>query len=841
MKKTILFLFLIFAAFAVFAAPARPGTYKYTQPDGTVVVLQNHGDEYYHWTTDALGRTVEMDDDGYYRPVSVSRAAQKARRARALTQARARGWSSYDNPPVTNFGDRKVLCIIAEFQPTKSGNKVVFDGKFVLENPNQHFTDMLNKQGYSENNAIGSVRDYYVENSMNQYRPSFDVYGPVTLSGDSKYYDNNGVDKAIIEAYNLMSDQIDISKYDTDNNGVVDMILFYYPGYNEAEQAPSWTIWPHQGETTGSFGNLGGKSFNRYFCTSELQGNSGAVPASIGTTCHEFAHSLGLPDFYDVGEDEDGGENSIIDCTYEYDLMCYGNYNDDGRRPPYLTSLERNMLGWMAMPSAITTSGSHALPGVQNNTACRIDGKKSGEFFLLECRNKTGWDSGTSRGGLVVFQVDQSSRRIASGVTAASLWTSTSNKINSYGGHPCYRIVPSISPVASLDDFVFPGRGNATFSPVDWDGNATGLTLTGITFNGSQVSFGTSASGNRMIFGYVTDAYGAPIPDAAVYLSKSHYAFAAPARLSTDVVATTDSNGYYVFELDSDASEYQVVKVRKDGYISRAENVYASSLFNQQDFVMVVRGEDMEADLIKFDEELDMYTVNFSENTAVGMVYTAAELAEMGAIGASLDMVIFAGYLEEGSFESVYVVVDIGGKMVLRKEVTSQYEPLTYLLIDVSEDHIVIPSGKDVFIGFGYTGPAGDYTYLITGPRSTSSGGNYYLEDFLNSTSLMQAVYGSDSQYVYYDFLVAAGLSRSTEADFASYGVSYIKVVDGVPQVVPAAGKTVYQVSWYLDGTPVNGEPGTIDSLPAGAHTYMARISHYDGTFERVYYDVTKE
>lgn len=839
MKKTLFILLaLIVATSSAFAAPARPGTYKYTQPDGTVVVLQNHGDEYYHWTTDARGRVVEMDDDGYYRPVSISQAELKARRAKAI--ARARAWSSYDHPYATNFGDRKVLCIIAEFQPTKSGNKVLFDGKFVVENPRQHFSDMLNKQGYSENGAIGSVRDYYVENSMNQYRPSFDVYGPVTLSHDSRYYDNNGVTEAIIEAYGMLSDQIDIGQYDTDDNGFVDMILFYYPGYNEAEQGPSWTIWPHQGSTTGSYGNLGGKSFNRYFCTSELQGNSGAEPAAIGTTCHEFAHSLGLPDFYDVGDDENGGENSIENCTFEYDLMCYGSYNDNGRRPPYLTSLERNMLGWMPMPSAITSSGGQTLEGVQNNTAFRIDGKKSGEFFLLECRDQTGWDSGTSAAGLVVFQVDQSSRSVASGVTAASLWANT-NSINAYGGHPCYRIVPSKTPIQYYDDFVFPGRSVSTYTPVDWDGNSTGVTLTGIAFSGSKVSFGVSTGGNRMIFGYVTDAFGAPVSDATVYLSKSHYAFAAPARLSTDVVVTTDKNGYYSFDLPDDASEYQIVKVRKDGYISRAENVYAVSLFNQQDFVMIQRGQDMQADLIKFDEELDMYGVNLSENTAVGMVYTAAELAEMGAVGADLDVVIFAGCMEEGSYDSVYVVVDIDGGASVRKDVTSQYEAYTYISVDMSEDHIVIPPGKDVFIGFGYTGDAGDYEYLITGPRTSSSGGNYYMEDFLNSSDLSQAIFGSSSQYEYYDFLVAASLSREVANDFASYGISYITLVDGVPQVVPAAGKTVYQVSWYLDGTPVNGEPGATDTLSKGTHTYMARVTHYDGTSERVYYDVVIE
>ena len=80
-----------------------------------------------------------------------------------------------------------------------------------------------------------------------------------------------------------------------------------------------------------------------------------------------------------------------------------------------------------------------------------------------------------------------------------------------------------------------------------------------------------------------------------------------------------------------------------------------------------------------------------------------------------------------------------------------------------------------------------------------------------------------------------------SEIDFAKQGVSYIKLVDGVPQAVPAAGKTVYAISWTLDGTAVNGNPPAVETLSAGAHTYMARLEFYDGTAERVYFDITKE
>ena len=834
MKKIIFSLLtLVVAAQAALAVPALRGKYSYKQPDGSVIVLENHGDEYYHWTTDASGRTVEMGADGFYRPVDVSVATQRTRAARARANARRVRWSSYDSPFPINKGDRKILCLLAEFQPEVQNGQKVFSGKYTVENPAKHFRDMLNKPGYDEDGAIGSVRDYYVENSMNQYRPSFDVYGPVTLSHSESYYDQNGVHLAIFEIYDKLAGTIDIDQYDTDGDGDLDMVLFYYPGHNEAEHAPSWTIWPHQG--SGYYGMMGSKRLVRYFCTSELRGQSGNDLAAIGTTCHEFAHSLGLPDFYDVGEDNHGGANSALGLTYTYDLMCYGNYNDNGRRPPYLTALERNMLGWMEMPEAINSSGSHTLQGVQDNTASRIDGRTKGEFFLLECRNQMGWDSGTPMAGMVVYQVDQSDRVIASGVTAASLWST--NNINSYGGHPCYRIVPS-QAIMYANDFVFPGRGITTFAPEDWDGNPVGVSLADIAYGDGQVSFGVGVDDSKTIFGYVKDGEGNPLSGATVVLSHSLYEFPAPPLLPTDQACETDANGYYSFTLEASASAFQIVAVRADGYIPLSYNVLAKEHFAQRDFVLLRMGELPPATLQRYDETLGAAGGGHGSSTsrAVGMKYTAAELKEMNAVGGLLRKISFWCAPDAGS--EVYLVVDIGREMKLRKKVTSEYVSGSFQTFDVSDENIVIPEGKDVYIGYGLTNMTpGSFPFRIFGPVSAAHGGNYYLDDFLNQTYWGMIRFNSS----FYDFAVSAVLSFEAKADFATLGVSYIQLVDGVPQVAPAAGKTVHDITWTLDGTPINGTPGAVSDLPAGAHTFMVRMAYYDGTVERIYFDVNKE
>ena len=65
-KRMILALVLLVAGLQMAnARPAYPGKIVYKQPDGKKIVLQRHGDEFCHWTTDAAGKVVKLDADGF--------------------------------------------------------------------------------------------------------------------------------------------------------------------------------------------------------------------------------------------------------------------------------------------------------------------------------------------------------------------------------------------------------------------------------------------------------------------------------------------------------------------------------------------------------------------------------------------------------------------------------------------------------------------------------------------------------------------------------------------------------------------------------------------------------
>ena len=816
---------LLVAAPVLFAVPADPKPFKYTQPDGSIIILQNHGDEYYNWRTDERGRIVEKGADGFYRPITISPQAHRARYARQRPKYSM--WSSYENHPSTNLGEVKILCLIANFS----------DSTFVIDNPRQHFDDMLNQEGYSVNGAIGSVRDYYIDNSLGQYRPHFDVYGPVDLSQSSAYYSNYNkspmrVKEAILEAVELLGDQITLADYDNDHDGNVDMILFYYPGHNPAEGADAAGIWPHQSSTV--IGTAQGLGMNRYFCTSELRGVSGTVPAPIGTTCHEFAHSLGVPDFYDTDYEVNGQART----SSFLDLMDAGSYNDNGRRPPYLSAVERNMLGWSPDPEKIEASQDYVLEPVlyadaQANRAYRIDSRVENEYFILEARDKnTKWDSGLGVSGLVVYHVDKSSLIVADGMTAAYLWENT-NMINVYGSHPCYTSLYQ-GERKYRSDYVFPGSNSITSLDLyDWDGNTAAAGLTDLTVLSEGVSFHATLS-HKAVDGYVADRNGHPIEGARVVLSPSAYVFAAvPAVRPNDKSCLTDENGYYCFEMDDNDSDCQVITVRKEGFVSTSLNVLADKQFSRVYFKLFAPGDGGPATLRKYDDS-SWFIMKFgseAEDQAIGIRYTAEELSAMKAAGAALESVTFFGYATVGTdCEAVYLLVDIDGERMLQEDITDIYTPYNYNGFNVSSAGIVIPEGKDLFIGYGLKGvDTSKMPYLVTKPDEPASGACMCCEDFLNSSVWVE--------HPKYEVILSAVLGLKVPVDFSTHGVSFISLSDGVPTVNVAAGKTIKDSAWYLDGEAVEA-PVSIGDLPAGPHTYMVRLRFYDGTSERIYYDV---
>ena len=484
------------------AVPAHPGKLVYVQPDGTRIVLQRHGDEFAHWTTDATGRTVRKDADGFFREVPDIDLGEVRRRAGARRTQAFRASAAKAGEHVA-IGKKHFLVILVEFSDLSFTSS---------DDPQAAYDRQMNEPGYSRNGATGSARDFYYDNSGGLFEPVFDVYGPVKLSRKYSYYggnDGSGNDKnpeeAVVEGCQALDGQIDFSRYDNDGDGKVDMVFMYYAGYGEADSSDDDSIWPHQWELSaaGKSVTLDGVRVDKYACSNELAGQvelAGKM-GGIGTACHEFGHAMGLPDMYDT----DYYTNGYAGVLYSYSTMCSGSYNNDMRTPPYFNFEERMYLGWVTEDDykEFPRAGTYTIPPINGNVAYRTFTDMDGEYFIYENRTKTGWDRYIPAAGMVVYHADKSSRPVRTAyytATAHDLWYrwEESNSINENGSHPCFYIVPAGNQSSlhtySESRIPFPSGNVDSYVPVSWNGVEGEVSFSRIAYAGGTVTVDVQAS-----------------------------------------------------------------------------------------------------------------------------------------------------------------------------------------------------------------------------------------------------------------------------------------------------------------------------------------------------------
>lgn len=509
-----------------YARPAYRNTTQVTQPDGHRVTIRLVGDEYLHYNTTLDGYSLVRRDDGSYvyaqlnedgqleptamlahdaderaaeerfflesigkqmpkltERMSQMRQRNRAQRSRALSQAHAK---QYD------YQKFRGLVILVEYS----------DCAFRYGNYATIMEEMLNADHYTGNKytnfndngtsvqCTGSMRDYYRDNSDGKFVPTFDVVGPVKVNC-SQYYVNSTwyASELMIKACTAADSKVNFKDYDTDGDGMADMIYFIFAGLGSyIEGNDSRLLWPHQSDLSYENVRKDGVYLGRYACSNELFGSkSWSVLEGIGTMCHEFNHVLGLPDFYDTG---------YTGCVNpgNWSVMADGNDYNVGRTPCGLSLFERYALGF-ASPQVIGEVGEFSLNALHaSNTGYRLDTPVKDEYFLIENRQKVKWDAGLPGHGMLIFRVDSTDSRP---------WYY--NTVNNNHNHPYYELLRAggmkSGTYNSYDDSgkdPFPGTKNVRIinnetspSLKTWAGKPNNLGLRNIKEQAGIITFET--------------------------------------------------------------------------------------------------------------------------------------------------------------------------------------------------------------------------------------------------------------------------------------------------------------------------------------------------------------
>lgn len=408
-------------ATTMMATPAKWNPFTVTNSDGTTLTLVLRGDENYHFYTTTEGVPVLQLDNGDWRlaPELADSIAETWTR-RSQRKHFRRNQPTLDTRTQigvrqTFTGSRKGLVILLNFKNLNMKST----------STQQKWSRQFNEEGYDENGHIGSVHDYFYDQSYGKFDLTFDVVGPVKVSNDYGYYGQNDKDgddshvaELAAEVCRLADQNYDIrwSDYDWDNDGEVDQVVIIYAGYGESSGAPANTIWPHEWSLTegASYGDgkgpitLGGRTIDSYAACCELSGTIGSRMDAIGTACHEFAHCLGLPDFYDTSYSGGFGMDA-------WDLMGAGSYNgarNDGEIPAGFTAYERWFAGWLDFTELTEPCTVADMPDLQDEPVAYLihNDNNHDEYFTLENRQAVRWNqyvySTDNCHGMLVCHVD---------------------------------------------------------------------------------------------------------------------------------------------------------------------------------------------------------------------------------------------------------------------------------------------------------------------------------------------------------------------------------------------------------------------------------------------------
>ncbi len=453
----------------LFAVKAWPYPVTVVQPDGTQLTIRLFGDENRSWKTTLDGRPVYQASDGFWR-VTDSLPPMPVRPKVLEPEGGVLSMFLATKAPF----NLRTIVIPVEFK----------DRKFTVPSPRASIYNLFNQQYYSENGATGSVLDWFRDNLGSAGNLSFEVCDVVTLPNDLAWYGANtdGVTdkniKMLVSHACALADAagVDFSRYDFDGDGIVDNVFLIFAGHNEAEGGGDNTIWPQSWNVSDLGLSFDGMKISNFSLYSEYAGPSGYRFAGIGTICHEYCHFLGLPDLYDVNGEKEGSGNGLFGSL---SVMDQGNYNNEGRTPPYLTIFERKLVGLAGTEMVRQERDLLIVPVHEATQAWLIPTGTQDEDYWLEYHDGTKWDAYVGGTGLVVYHIDRSGNQAGS-MTARTRWIT--NAVNACGDHPCAAFVASGGgEAASVADAFYPGPKNVrtihsawNFPLYAWNGKGVG-------------------------------------------------------------------------------------------------------------------------------------------------------------------------------------------------------------------------------------------------------------------------------------------------------------------------------------------------------------------------------
>ena len=280
---------------------------------------------------------------------------------------------------------------------------------------------------YDGPNPTGTVTEYYTEVSYGQLYFTGDAKGWYDLPRSHSQYEgsNNGLGtqggpRFVAELIQVSDSTLNfadyIQYYDNQGKPHIGFIAVIHAGAG-AESGAS-NIWSHrwdfrnftnQSYITNDIDPLSGQNViidGPYAIMPERNGgsnNSGSL-IHIGVFAHEFGHIFGLPDLYDTDGSSSGLGNWCLMAS-----GSWGGNNSSPYTPVHMSAWAKKELGWVTPINITTFQEALSVPNVEENPVVYRMWKNSSitpQYFLIENRQKIGFDANLYDSGFLIFHVD---------------------------------------------------------------------------------------------------------------------------------------------------------------------------------------------------------------------------------------------------------------------------------------------------------------------------------------------------------------------------------------------------------------------------------------------------
>lgn len=299
---------------------------------------------------------------------------------------------------------REIRRAAADRAPLRGSVRVIvvlvnFPDKAMTRTP-AHFRDLFFSTGVI---PTKSVREYFQDVTNGLIDIQGEVVGPYTLPQTLVNYAHgaSGMGNALPNARTMARDAVTASDpavnfapYDNDGNGFVDAFIVIHAGAGGEVTGNTNDIWSHKWVLDGGAKTVDGTKIYGYLTVPE--------DCKIGVCCHELGHLLfGFPDLYDT----DYSSNGIGDWC----LMAGGSWGGGGDKPVHPSAWCKANQGWASVVN-VTTNGVVNIEDVKTSRKVyRLwkDGGSGNEYFLVENRQKSGFDGSMPAGGLLIWHIDE--------------------------------------------------------------------------------------------------------------------------------------------------------------------------------------------------------------------------------------------------------------------------------------------------------------------------------------------------------------------------------------------------------------------------------------------------